>query len=59
MGDEPKCIIHSFIIIKRMISFYFHKEIELINYVAVFWLIGKTDPGEFKRKKEKNARCIW
>lgn len=47
MGDEPKCIIH-----KRMISFYFHKEIEQINYVAVFWLIGETDPGEFKKRKE-------
>lgn len=48
MGDEPKCIIH-----KRMISFYFHKEIEQMNYVAVFWLIGKTDPGEFKKRKKR------
>lgn len=48
MGDEPKCIIH-----KRIISFYFHKAIEQINYVAVFWLIGKTDPGELKKRKKR------
>lgn len=53
MGDEPKCIIH-----KRMISFYFHKEIEQINYVAVFFgLLGKQT--QVNLKKERKERTVY